>query len=111
MTSQEARQQLNVCESKITGTHSSLCNTARSIGASAAQTAASKTTINTLLPLIISLLGLILCIASHPIWGIIVIIVGIIIAYNTHKSAATVQRNIETQVGYLNNALNSNSKI
>lgn len=111
MTSQEARQQLNICESKITGTYSSLLDAARSIGSSATHTGASKTTMSTLLPLIISLYGLILCIVSHPVWGIIVIIVGIVIAYKTHKSAASVQRNIETQAGYLNNTLNSNSKI
>lgn len=112
MTSQEARQQLNACESQITGTYSNLRDAARSMGSSAAQEASSKTTMSTLLPLIISLFGLILCFASsHPVWGVILIIVGIVIAYNTHQSAASVQKNVEQQVGYLNNTLDSNSRI
>lgn len=111
MTSQEARQQLDACESQITGTYSNLRDAARSMGSSAAQAASSKTTMSTLLPLIISLFGLILCSASHPVWGVILIIVGIVIAYNTHKSAASVQENVEQRVGYLNNTLDSNSRI
>ena len=111
MTSQEARQQLNACESQITGTYSNFRDTARSMGASASQAASDKTTRSTLLRLIISLIGLILCFASHPVWGVILIIVGIVIAYNTYKSAASVEKNIEQQVGYLNNMLDSNSKI
>ena len=111
MTSQEARQQLNACESQITGTYSNLRDAARSMGSSAAQAASSKTTMSTLLPLIISLFGLILCSASHPGWGVILIIVGIVIAYNTHQSAASVQKYVEQQVGYLNDTLDSNSRI
>ena len=111
MTSQEARQQLNACESQITGTYSNLRDAARSMGSSVAQAASSKTTMSTLLPLIISLFGLILCFAPHPVWGVILIIVGIVIAYNTHQSAASVKKNVEQQVGYLNNTLDSNSRI
>lgn len=111
MTSQEARQQLDACESQITGTYSNLRDAARNMGSSAAQAASSKTTMSTLLPLIISLFGLILCSAPHPVLGVILIIVGIVIAYNTHQSAASVQKNVEQQVRYLNNRLDSNSKI
>ena len=110
MTSQEARQQLNACESQITGTYSNLRDAARSMGASASQAASSKTAMSTLLPLIISLFGLILCL-SHPVWGVILIIVGIVIAYITYQSAASVQINVKQQVGYLNDKLDINSKI
>lgn len=111
MTSQEARQQLNACESQITGTYSNLRDAARSMGSSAAQAASSQTTMSTLLPLIISLFGLILCFVSQPVLGVLLIIVGIVIAYETHQSAASVQKNVEQQVRYLNNRLDSNSKI
>lgn len=111
MTSQEARQQLDACESQITGTYSNLRDAARSMGSSATQAASSKTTTSTLLPLIISLFGLISCFASHPVWGVILIIVGIVIAYNTHQSAASVQKSVETQVLYLNSTLDSYSRI
>lgn len=110
MTSQEARQQLDACESQITGTYSNLRDAARNMGSSAAQAASSKTTMSTLLPFIISLFGLFLS-ASHPFWGIILIIMGIVIAYNTNKLAASVQKDVEQQVRYLNNTLDSNSKI
>lgn len=110
MTSQEARQQLDACESQITGTYSNLRDAARNMGSSAAQAASSKTTMSTLLPLIIPLFGLFLS-ASHPFWGIILIIMGIVIAYNTNKLAASVQKDVEQQVRYLNNRLDSNSKI
>ena len=111
MTSQEARQQLDACESQITGTYSNLRDAARSMGSSAAQAASSQTTMSTLLPLIISLFGLIICFVSHPVLGVLLIIVGIVIAYETHQSAASVQKNVEQQVRYLNNRLDSNSKI
>ena len=111
MTSQEARQQLNACESQITGTYSNLRDTARSMGSSTAQAASGKTAMSILLPLIISLFGLILCFASHPVWGVILIIVGIVIAYNTHKKAATVQKDVDKQVEDLNHTLDLNSKI
>ena len=110
MTSQEARQQLDACESQITDTYSNLRDAARSMGASASQAASSNTTMFTLLPLIISLFGLFLS-ASHPFWGIILIIMGVVIAYNTNKSATLVQKEVELQVKYLNNTLDSNSKI
>lgn len=107
MTSQEVRQQLNACESQITGTYSNLCDAARNMGSSVVQVASSKATKKILLPLIVSLLGLILFFAG----GIILIIVGIVIAYNTNQSATLMKKNIETQVGYLNNTLDSNLKI
>jgi hypothetical protein len=111
MTSEEARQQLNACESQITGTYSNLRDAARSMGASASQAASSKTLMSILLPLIISLFGVILGFASHLVWGIILITVGILIACSTYQSAASVQENVEQQVRYLNSTLDSNSGI
>lgn len=112
MTSQEAREQLNVCESQITGTYSNLRNTARSMGSSAVKAASGETTKDTLLPLIIlSIFGLMLCIASHPAWGILLIIVGIVIAYNTHQSAKSAQTTVENQQKYLNSVIDNNATI
>lgn len=111
MTSQEARQQVDTCERQITGTFSNLKGAARSMGSSAVQAQSSNTTTKTMLPLIISLIGLFLCIASHPVLGVLAIIAGIFFAYDAHDSAASVQKKVEEQVGYLNNTLDSNSKI
>ena len=110
MTLQEARQQLDVCEQQITGEYSKLLDAARNMGSRAVQ-AASKKTRGTFLTLLFSLYGLILIFASHPILGILLIIAGVVIVYNTHRSAASLQKKIETQVEYLNRTLDSNSKI
>ena len=111
MTSQEAKQQINACESQIIGTYSNLRDAARGMGASAVQAASSKTTMCTMLPLIISLFGLILCFASHPVWGILLIIVGIVIAYNTHQSAKSAETTVENQQKNLNSIIDNNAKI
>lgn len=110
MTSQDASQQLNACESQIADTYLKLRGAAIRMGSSATKAASSKTTSNTLLPLIISLVGFIFCFAA-PFWGVVLIIGGIVIAYKTHQSAASVRKNIETQVKYLNSTLDSNSRI
>ena len=111
MTLQEARQQLNACERRITGTYSNLRDAARSVGANAAQAASSNTTISTMWPLIISILGLILCFVSSRVWGILFIIVGIVVAYKTHKSAKFAQTTIENQQKNLNAIIENNVKI
>ena len=112
MTSQEARKQLDECENQITGTYSNLRAAARSMGSSAAEAASKKTAIRTLLPLIVSLLGLVLYIEYHQLWkAVFLIILGIVIAVKSHKSAASVQKDVERQVGYLNDTLDRNSKI
>lgn len=112
MTLQEARQQVDACERQITGTYSNLLAAARSMGSSAVQAASSKTTASTMLPLIIlSLFGLILCIASHPFWGIVLIIGGIAIAYKTNQSVGSVQTAVENQQKNLNMLLDIDSKI
>ena len=111
MTSQEARQQLDACERQITGTYSNLRDAARSMGSNAVQAASSKTTMSTIWPLIISLFGLILCFASHPVWGILLIIVGIVIAYYTYLSAASAQTTVENQQKNLNSIIDNNAKI
>ena len=108
MTSQEARQKVDSCEQQITSTYSNLLNAAKSMGSSASQAASSKTTKSTFLPLIISLIGLIFSFSHIPVFGIILIIAGIVVAYNKRQSAASVQKKVEQQVQYLNNALNSN---
>jgi hypothetical protein len=111
MTSQEARQQVDACESQVVGTFSELKDAVRSMESSASQAQSSSTTTKTMLPLIISLVGLFLCSASHPVWGVLLIIAGIFLAYTAHDDAVSVQKNVETQVGYLNNTLDNNSKI
>ena len=109
MTLQEARQQVERCEHQITGAYKNLHEAAMNMGSSAVGAATGKTTMCTLLPLIISLLGVFLCFVVHPIFGILLIIVGIVIAYYAHKSAASVQDRVENLQKRLNSFLNKNS--
>ena len=111
MTSQEAWQQISECEKKIKDNYSNLCNAANSMGTNVHDAALATTEKSTLLPLIISLAGLVLCFASHPFWGVILIIAGIVCAYYTHDSAASTQKAVDAQVEALRRVLNENSKI
>ena len=114
MTSQEARQQIDACERQITGAYSNLEDAARSMGEVVVEEAASNTTKKTMMPLIISLIGLILVLTQDlgaGMLGVIMIIVGIVVAYNAHKSAASIQQTIENQQKNFFNILSNNSKI
>ena len=111
MTSQEAWQQISECEKQIKDKYSDLCNAAKSMGKNVKDAAWATTAKNTLLPLIISLVGSAICFASHPFWGVILIIAGIACAYHTHKSAARTQEGIDAQVEALRRVLDENSKI
>lgn len=111
MTSQEASRQVEACERQITVAYDNLRAAARSMGSSASQAQASNTSSKTMRQLIISLIGLFLFFASHPVWGVLLILAGIFFAWVAHDSAASVQGKVETQVRNLNSALDSNSTI
>ena len=110
MTSQEAKQQVDACERKVVSAYDNMRSAARTVGTSAASAAASKTTMSTLLPLIISVIGLLLF-GSHPFWAIVLIVAGIWIAYSCHSSAKSIQNKVEGQQKTLNSTLDNNSKI
>lgn len=111
MTSQEARQQVEACERQITDAYSNLRDAVRSVGSSTTQAASSKATTNTLLPLIISVLGIILFFSSHPVWGVLLIIAGIVIAYNIDQAEASALNMVKNRQKNLNSILDDNSKI
>lgn len=112
MTSQEARDQLDACESQIAETYSNLQKAARNVGDNALQAASGKTTANTLLPLVISLIGIILTyVYNRSFWGTILLVVGIVISYNARGSAMSCQHMIESARDALNMTLDQNSKI
>lgn len=110
MTSQEAKQQVDACERKVVSAYDNMRSAARTVGTSAVSAAASKTTMSTLLPLIISVIGL-LIFGSHPFWAIVLIVAGIWIAYSCHSSAKSIQNTVEGQQKTLNSTLDNNSKI
>lgn len=110
MTVQQAQAEINKCEQEITRAHSSLCSAARTVGSSAKECADGSKTKKTLLPLIISLIG-IFCFGSAWFLGVVLIIVGIVIAYNMNQSAGSVVSKVEAAQETLNSTIDNNSKI
>lgn len=110
MTSQEARKEIDDCESQIEGTYNSLRHAARNMGSSVTEAIKQSTLIRTLWPLVISLVGLILT-ASHPFWGWVLIIGGILAAGASHSEAAMIQRDVENLVKQLNDTIDQNMDI
>ena len=94
MTSQEARKEIDDCESQIEGTYNSLRHAARNMGSSVTE----------------ALVGLILT-ASHPFWGWVLIIGGILAAGASHSEAAMIQRDVENLVKQLNDTIDQNMDI
>lgn len=108
MTVQQAQAEINTCEQEITRAHSSLCSAARTVGSSAKECADGSKTKKTLLPLLISIIGIFL---SAWFLGVILIIAGIVIAYNMNQSAGSVVSKVESAQKTLNSTIDSNSKI
>lgn len=111
MTSQEARQQLDVCENQIENAYSNLQNTARSMGANTVQAARKETAMGVIFPLFAILLGFILILASLRFVGIVLILLGVYATYKADQTASSVQNKVVNAVSDLNDSLNRNSKI
>lgn len=110
MTVQQAQTEINKCEQDITRVHSSLCSAARTVGSSAKECADGSKTKKTLLPLLISLMG-ILFFSSAWFLGLVLIIAGIVLAYNLNQSASSVVSKVEAAQKTLNSTIDNNSKI
>lgn len=110
MTVQQAQTEINKCEQDITRAHSFLCSAARTVGSSAKECADGSKTKKTLLPLLISLMG-ILFFSSAWFLGLVLIIAGIVLAYNLNQSAGSVVSKVEAAQKTLNSTIDNNSKI
>jgi len=110
MTVQQAQAEINKCEQEITRAHSSLCSAARTVGSRAKECADGRKTKKTLLPLIISVIG-IFFFGSAWFLGLVMIIAGIVIAYNMNQSAGSVVSKVEAAQKTLNSTIDNNSKI
>ena len=108
MTVQQAQAEINHCEQEIIRAHSSLCSAARMVGSSAKKCADSGKTKKTLSPL--TIIG-IFFFGSAWFLGVILIIAGIVIAYNMNQSAGSVVSKVESAQKTLNSTIDSNSKI
>lgn len=110
MTSNEARQKVDECERQIVSAYSGLKGSARAVGFSAVSAASNKTTMSTLLPLILCIIGL-LCFGGPWFFGIVLIGLGIFIAYKLHASAKRVQNSVENCQKNLNSIIDFNTNI
>ena len=110
MTISEAKKQINACEQSVNTAYSSLRTNARSVGAEAMRSASNATTVKTLLPLIISVIGLFLLKAS-AFFAVSLIAGGIVLAYFLHKSAKDKQNKIESRKRILDSTIDANPQI
>lgn len=110
MTVQQAQAEIDKCEQEITRAHSSLCSAARTVGSSAKECADRNKTKKTLFPLLISLVGFFLF-GSAWFLGLVLIVVGIFIAYSMNQSAGFVVRKVVDAQKTLNNTVDNNAKI
>lgn len=111
MTVQQAQAEINKCEQEITRAHSALCSAARTVGSSAKECADGSKTKKTLLPLIISVIGIFFYFGSAWFLGLVMIIAGIDKAYNMNQSAGSVVSKVEAAQKTLNSTIDNNSKI
>lgn len=110
MTAQQAQAEINKCEQDIIRAHSALCNAAKNVGESAKECARGGKTRKTLMPLIISLIGVFLS-SFLGFFSVVLVIAGIIIAYTLNQSATAVVNNIDTAQKRLYSTIDSNSVI
>lgn len=132
MTEQELKQKINDCDRQIASAFNNLRSAARDVGSrgyqaaqSARQSAISEAsgnkTKNTLLPLIISVVGFFMFEASWFL-GLVMLIGGIVLAYNLNQKADKELKSVqssynqmvsvaENQQRNLNSTLDNNTKI
>ena len=110
MTENEARKKIEACERQITSAHTELKDRARNVGAAAVSAASKKTTISTMLPLILVVIGVFL---FTTYWFVAVLLVGggIFLAYVLHARASEAQEKIENAEKNLRSRIDSNEKI
>ena len=110
MTIQEAQAEINKCEQDITRAHSSLCSAAGAVGSSAKECADGSRLRRTLLPLLISLFGIIIF-STAWFWALVLIGTGIYIAYNQNQRAGGVVERVSNEQKTLDATISRNSTI
>lgn len=111
MTVQEARKQVGDAENKVNSEFSDMKSSAYSMAQAAQSEASSNTQAKTWIPLIACLIGVICCCAGSPGWGIFLIIVGAVVAYNMHGSAKSGENQVSNLARNLSNQLDQYPKI
>ena len=110
MTSQEAQKKVDQCENAIVAAYRSLHSQAQNTVFNVDKAASGYTSAATLLPLLISVLGLILLFTRHW-YGIVFLALGIFIAVKAHGSAKITENRAKSESKSCQNTLNSNRDI
>ena len=110
MTIKEAEQQIASCENEITMQHQKLVSEAKDMSAEAVRLISGSTRTKTLLPLIVSLIG-ILIIGSRTFLGILLIGIGVFISFKNNATAKIAKNQVNKLCSDLNTYLDNNSKI
>ena len=109
MTEQEVKRQLEACEQHVMEGHQKLISDAKQVGEAARITAASKAALGAAIQFVIfAVFAVILFVMHHPIFGVLCLIGGGIVAYNVHESSAKIERVVTKRQEQLNNVLKNN---
>ena len=111
MTTREAEQAINSCEDQIVQEYDRAIGAAKNVALSAEQAERKSRMTKTLMTLIVSLLGLFLFLAEHPVLGAAVVIGGFVLAYKVYDSATGSVKRVESAANNLRSSLDRNSKI
>lgn len=106
MTEKEIRRQIDECERQIIKAGGDLFSAARKVGESAKETAESKKASKTVLPLLLSVLGIILMGTGGGFLGFVMLAGGIVWAWGNHDRETAIVNIVEKQRATLDSALN-----
>lgn len=111
MTSEEARRAVSDSEIDISQTYGYLRTDLYNLAETTSQAGKSYKLLMTLLPLLVSALGMIFCMASSWGWGILLIIGGILGSVYSNSKASEIQNNIEKEKKNLDDFTNNKPTI
>lgn len=111
MTSEEARLQVDTCEKQVLEAYNSLWHSARSVAPAAIEAQTKRKTNRIMFALVIALVGVVIWLASHPFWGIVVLGFSLFLGYAANEEETAVINDIKKRQEQLNSMLDQNTQI
>ena len=103
MTIKEAEKQIEMSEQQITASHQKLVNEVMNMSSEADRMISGSTRTKTLLPLIVSLIG-VLIISSRPALGLLLICIGVYISYKSNLTGKIAKNQVRKLCSQLNDS-------